>query len=147
MDAVKQSFRKVLRGVSGLCRPSLLRHDETPHVGTRWQPKTSKSTGPVCRRLSNPSAGVLFLQQAADNGGGHPTQELILQIHKDYSYSVCYKSSLYCFPDSLLIRTRSRRCCYRKNNFKSIVLLLCSGAVLTSRLAKKVNASITVYLF
>lgn len=52
---------------SGLSRPSL---STPPPVGTRWQPKTGKSTGPVCHRLANPSAGVLFLQQAADNGGG-----------------------------------------------------------------------------
>lgn len=53
------------------------------HVGTCLQPKTGKSTGPVCRRRSNLSAGVLFLQQAADKrwgGGVNPPQSTKITV-------------------------------------------------------------------
>lgn len=52
------------------------------HVGTCLQPKTGKSRGPVCCWRSNLLAGVLFLQQAADNrgGGANPPQSTKITV-------------------------------------------------------------------
>lgn len=72
---MQRSFRAALRGVRGSAGHRFLRRLLLGHAGNQ---KWGKSTGPVCHGLANPSAGVLFLQQAADNGGGGPTEGLIL---------------------------------------------------------------------
>lgn len=132
-DAVKQSFRKVLRGVRGLSWPSL---HEAPHDGSQkgGNERDPSVGGSLIRRLVSCFCNRQLIMEGPSEPRVNPPQSTKITVilsainHRSAAFQTLYSGA-------------------EQNNFESILLLFCSRAVLTRRLAQKQTLPLLSCLF